>query len=64
MPGPNKLLAVELFPIYKVRTFFHVHLIDGTARIFSTSRAATGNQTHVSSVAPHLRDLHPARFSD
>ena len=37
----------------KPRTYFYVQLIDGAARIFPTSNAATGNQTHVSSVA-HL----------
>ena len=31
---------------------FYVRLIDGTARIFPNSYAATGNQTHISSIAP------------
>ena len=38
--------------------------MDRVARIFLTSYAATGNQTHVSSVAPLLRDLNPGRFTD
>ena len=48
----------------KTRTYFCVRLIDGTARIFPTSYAATEIQTHVSSVAPLLRDLNPGRFTD
>ena len=40
----------------KLRTYFHVGLqngpIDGTARVFSTSYATTGNRIRVSSVAP------------
>ena len=48
----------------KLRTYFYVCLIDGSARIFPTSYAATGNWTHISSVAPLLRDLNPRRFID
>ena len=48
----------------KLGTNFYVRLIDGAARIFPTSHATTGNQTHVSSVAPLLRDINPVRFSD
>ena len=48
----------------KPHTYFYVRLIDGAARIFPTSYAATGNQTHVSSVAPLVRDLNPGRFTD
>ena len=36
----------------KPGTYFYVHLMDGAARIFPYSYAATGNQTHVSRVAP------------
>ena len=45
-------------------TYFNVSLIAGAARIFPTSNAATGSQTHVSSVAPLLRDLNPGPFTD
>ena len=38
--------------------------VDGVARIFPTSYAATGNQTHISSVALLLRDLNPGRFTN
>ena len=34
----------------KLRTYFYVCLIDGSARIFPTSYATTGNRTHVSSL--------------
>ena len=43
----------------KPRTSFYVHLI---ARL-PASYAATGNRTHVSSVAPLLRDLNPGRLT-
>ena len=46
------------------RTSFHVRLIDGAYRIFLTCHAATGNWTHISSVAPLLRDLSPGGFTD
>ena len=36
----------------KPRTYFCVHLMDGAARIFPNSYAATGNRTRVSRVAP------------
>ena len=40
--------------ISKPNNYFHVSLKGGVAaRIFPTSYAATVNQTHVSSVAPH-----------
>ena len=53
-----------LFSIYfpKLRTYFYVHLMDGAARIFPSSYAATENQTHVRSVAlfegPQSRTLY------
>ena len=43
-------------PLPKPRTYFNVRLIDGMARFFPNSCAATWNQTHVSRVAPD-RDL-------
>ena len=45
-------------------TNFYVCLIEGAARVFPTSYAPTGNWTHISSVAPLLRDLKPGHFSD
>ena len=57
-----KEIFFHLLP--KLRTYFYVGLIDGAARIFPTSYAATGNRTHASSVAPLLRDLNPGRFTD
>ena len=48
----------------KPPTYFYVHLIDGAARIFPNSYAATGNRTHVSSVAHLLRDFNPGCFTD
>ena len=41
-----------------------LRLKDGAPRIFPISYAATGNQTHFSSVAPLLRDLNPECFTD
>ena len=48
----------------KQRTYYYVCLIDGTARFFPNSYPATGNQTHVSSVAPLLMDLKSGRFTN
>ena len=51
-------------PLPKTRTYFYGRLIDGAARIFPTSNAATGNWTHISSVAPTLKDFNPRCFID
>ena len=45
----------------KPQTYFYVHLINGEARIFPNSYAATGNQTQVISVAPLFA---PGHFTD
>ena len=58
-------LALFLYLIPKLRTYFNVCLIDGAARIFPSSYSATGNQTHGSSVAHlSLRDLSKGSFID
>ena len=46
------------------QTYSCVHLKSRLARIYPTSNAATGNQTHVSSVVPLLWDLNPECFTD
>ena len=52
------LVFFHLLP--KQCPYFYVRVIDSTAGIFfPNSYAATGNQTHVSSVASLLRDLNP-----
>ena len=51
-------------PLPKPRTYIYVRLIDGTARIFPNSYAATGNWTHISSVAPLSRDLNLGCFTN
>ena len=53
-PSPNNRNSYQLFShlLPKPRTYVYVRLIDGAARIFPNSYAATGNQTHVSRVAP------------
>ena len=58
----NDATCFDLLP--KPRIYFYVCLIDGATRIFPTSLATTGNQTHVSSVPSLLRDLDPGRFTD
>ena len=49
-------LTVRFFLIY-FPSRKHFFLMDGAARVFPTSCAATGNQTQVCSVAPLFRDL-------
>ena len=45
-------------------TYFHVYLIDGAARIFPTSHAATENQTNVSSATPLFEGFKQGCFTD
>ena len=47
---PRRQDFFHLLP--KPCTYFHVHLIEGTARNFPSSYTLTGNRTHVSVVAP------------
>ena len=55
-----KLKEVDIFyQLPKPHTYFHVSLIEGTARIFPTSFAVIGNRTRVSSVAHLLRNFNP-----
>ena len=57
----NTIRFFHLLP--KLRTYLYVPNKDGAARIFPNSDAVIGNQTHVSSVAPLLKDLNPGCFT-
>ena len=63
VPG-NYLVYFFSHLLPKPRTYFYVCLIDGTARIFPTSYAATKNRIHISSVEPLLKDLNPGHYTD
>ena len=56
------IFFLHLLP--KLRTFSYVCLKVDAGKIFHTSYATAGNQTHISSVAPRLRDLNLGRFTD
>ena len=62
-PSIYESIQVNIFSrlLPKPCTCFYVCLIDGAARIFPYSYAATGIRTHV---APLLRDLNPVCFTD
>ena len=63
--GHKKKVSLMMAMAKVCAVFFHllpklyVCLIDGAARFFPNSYVATGIWTHVSSVAPLLRDFHP-----
>ena len=58
-------LRIGFFILPKLRNYNLIRLIDGAARIFPTTYAATGNQTHVSSFAHlSLRPLNSGRFTN
>ena len=60
----NPELANFFSSTSQTRSYFYAGLIDGAARIFPTSYAATGNCAHACTVEPLLRGLNPGRFSD